>query len=154
MTYGTPIFAGLPHLVRYLKPWTTYYKRKIFNMTLNFDLDLSKVNNKIWHRCWTSVSHFMKIILVLSRNEKLHTSMKERMKKQTNRTTNKHAWSQYLHAELATESCVRRCVGHTRKPSCCWQTRAALLKSGSGVTQGHRMWHHSIVCIWFPITVL
>jgi len=28
------------------------------------------------------------------------------------------------------------------------------LKPGSGVTQGHRKWHHSIACIWFPITVL
>jgi len=28
------------------------------------------------------------------------------------------------------------------------------LKSGSGVTQGHRKWHHLIACIWFPITIL
>jgi len=28
------------------------------------------------------------------------------------------------------------------------------LKLGSGVTQGHRKWHQSIACIWFPITVL
>jgi len=28
----------------------------------------------------------------------------------------------------------------TRKPSCSWQTRATLLKSGSWVTQGHRQW--------------
>ena len=27
------------------------------------------------------------------------------------------------------------------------------LKPGSWVTQGHRNWHHSIACIWFPITI-
>jgi len=28
------------------------------------------------------------------------------------------------------------------------------LKSGSEVTQGHSMWHHSIDCVWYPISVL
>jgi len=30
-------------------------------LTLNFDLDLSKVNSDAWHRCWTSMLHFTKI---------------------------------------------------------------------------------------------
>jgi len=30
-------------------------------MTLNVDLDLSKVNGDIWRRCWTSVPDFVKI---------------------------------------------------------------------------------------------
>ena len=34
-------------------------------MTLNVDLDLSKVNDEIWHGCWTSVPNFMKITLAL-----------------------------------------------------------------------------------------
>ena len=28
------------------------------------------------------------------------------------------------------------------------------LKFGSGVTKGHRKWHRSVVCLWFPISVL
>jgi len=28
------------------------------------------------------------------------------------------------------------------------------LKSGSEVTQGHWKWHHSMDCVWFPISVL
>jgi len=34
-------------------------------LTLNFDLDLSKVNSDIWHGCWSSVPNFMKIGLVV-----------------------------------------------------------------------------------------
>jgi len=30
----------------------------------------------------------------------------------------------------------------------------ATLKSGSKVTQGHGMWHHSVDRVWFPISVL
>jgi len=39
--------------------------------------------------------------------------------------------------------------GDTRSP---FKTTVTL-KPGSGVTQGHRKWHHLIACIWFPITV-
>jgi len=52
------------------------------------------------------------------------------------------------HPHIATD------VQKTRKPSCGWQTRAMLLKSGSWVTQQHRKWHHSIACLWFSISVL
>jgi len=31
---------------------------------------------------------------------------------------------------------------------------ARRLTCGSGVTQGHQKWHHSIACIWFPISIL
>jgi len=31
---------------------------------------------------------------------------------------------------------------------------ARCLKSGSRVTQGQRKCHHSIACLWFPISVL
>jgi len=26
--------------------------------------------------------------------------------------------------------------------------------AGSGVTQGHQNWYHSIACLWFPISIL
>jgi len=56
-------------------------------MTLNFDLDLSKVNGDIWRRCWTSVPNFVKNGLHIFR---------EISRSVTNKVINKHAWSQYL----------------------------------------------------------
>jgi len=29
-----------------------------------------------------------------------------------------------------------------------------IMKSGSGVNQGHQKWYHSIACLWFPISFL
>ena len=55
---------NLPNLLYYyLKPQPSYYKWKIFStavLTLNFDLDLWKVNSAIWRRYWSPVANFMK----------------------------------------------------------------------------------------------
>jgi len=32
--------------------------------------------------------------------------------------------------------------------------KCRVLEIGSKVTRGHREWHHSIDCVWFPISVL
>ena len=44
--------------------------------------------------------------------------------------------------------CKMRRFGDTRLLKLPWPWNP-----GQGVTQGHRNWHHSIACLWFPITV-
>jgi len=48
-------------------------------------------------------------------------------------------------------SCIR---GASNSLAPALEIFAFKLYCGLGVTQGHRKWHHSIACIWFPITVL
>jgi len=72
---------------------------KIFStaiVTLNLDLDLSKVNSDIRHTCWRFVTNFMLIELVPCEK----TQQASRTNRRTNQPTNKLAWSQYLLTEL------------------------------------------------------
>jgi len=55
-----------------------------------------------------------------------------------------------LFGQTAAERCL---LGQQESPAIA-DKPARRLKFGPRVTQGHRKWHHSIACIWFPIKVL
>ena len=60
-----------------------------YGLTLNFDLDLWKVNNELLHRCLTSAPNFMKIrLLVFEKSQQALQTNEPCNKEPTNQQTN------------------------------------------------------------------